>query len=122
VPSAPPEIRAEEPQGTTVVGTIKLVSNVPDPSTVTYKDCVTFIKYQVEDVESGDYDGQELIAVFWGMRESKLQPAAKFSPGQRHRLRIQPLSERPDLQRVMQADDTNDYSLTPYWVVRYSGQ
>ncbi len=122
VPEVPAGIEDEEPKGTTVVGKIKLVSNVPDPSTVTYKDCVTFIKYQVEDVESGDYSGDELIAVFWGMRNSKLQPAAKFSPGQRHRLTIQPLSERADLQRVMQADDTNDYSLTPYWVVSYSAK
>jgi hypothetical protein len=122
VPEVPAGIEDEEPEGTTVVGKIKLVSSVPDPSTVTYKDCVTFIKYQVESVESGEYDGDELIAVFWGMRNSRLQPAAKFSAGQRHRLTIQPLSERPDLQRVMQADDTNDYSLTPYWVVSYSGK
>jgi len=122
VPEAPEAIKAEEPEGTTVVGKIKLVSNVPDPSTVTYKECVTFIKYEVESVESGDYDGGELIAVFWGMRKSKLQPPARFSAGQRHRLTIQPLSERPELERVMRADDTQDYSLTPYWVVSYAGQ
>lgn len=122
IPRVPPEPEPEKPQGTTVVGSIKLLSNVPDPSTVTYKSCVTFIKYEVESVETGEYDGDELIAVFWGMRDSKLQPAARFSAGQRHRLTVQPLSERPELQRVMQADDTNDYSLTPYWVVSYSAR
>ena len=122
VPEVPAAIKAEEPKGTTVVGKIKLVSNVPDPSTVTYKECVTFVKYEVESVESGDYDGEELIAVFWGMRKSKLQPPARFSSGQRHRLTIQPLAERPELERVMRADDTQDYSLTPYWVVSYAGQ
>ncbi len=122
VPQVPPEAKAQKPKGTTVVGKITLVSNVPDPSTVTYKDCVTFIKYQVENVESGDYQGDELIAVFWGMRDSKLQPPARFSTGQRHRLAIQPLSARPELERMMRADDTNDYSLTPYWVVTYSGK
>lgn len=105
-----------------VVGKITAVSNVPDPSTVPYKDCVTFIKYDVQSVESGDYDGDELLAVFWGMRDAKLQPAAKFSAGDRHRLTIQPFSERQDLARVMQADDTNEFSLTPYWVISYTGR
>lgn len=113
---------AKKPEGTVVVGKITAVSNVPDPSTVPYKDCVTFIKYDVQSVESGDYDGDELLAVFWGMRDAKLQPAAKFSAGDRHRLTIQPFSERQDLARVMQADDTNEFSLTPYWVISYTGR
>lgn len=121
-PETPAEAKPEKPQGTAVVGKITLASHVPDPKTVPYKDCLTFIKYQVESVESGDYTGDELIVAFWGMRDSKLQPAARFSPGQRHLLKIQPLSERSDLERVMRADDTNDYSLTPYWVVSYSAK
>ncbi len=120
-PRASPEAGvAEKQQGTVVVGKIELVSQVPDPSTVPYKDCVTFIKYRVESVESGEYEGEELLAVFWGMREAKLQPAAGFSVGQRHRLTIEPFSQRRDLARVMQADDTNEYSLTPYWVINYT--
>ena len=59
--------------------------------------------------------------MFWGMRDGKLQPAARFTAGQRQRLTIQPFAERKDLARVMQADDTNDYTLTPYWVVNYAG-
>jgi len=111
---------AKQPGDIVVIGKIVVVSNVPDPSTVPYKDCVTFIKYQVVSVESGDYQGKELLAVFWGMRDAKLQPAARFSAGDRHRLTIQPFAEREDLARTMQADDTNEYSLTPYWVIRYA--
>jgi len=86
---------------------------------VPYADCVTFIKYRVESVESGQYDADELLAVFWGMRDAELQPAARFAAGQRHTLTIQPFSECSDLARVMRADDTNEYALTPYWVTHW---
>jgi len=112
--------QAEKPKGTVLVGKAEVVSYVPDPSKVPYDTCVTFIKYRVENVESGQYDGNEVLAVMWGMRDGKLQPAARFQVGQRHRLRIQPFSERQDLARVMQADDTNEYSLPPQWVTDYS--
>lgn len=104
-----------------VVGKITIVSNVPQPSEVPYSDCLTLIKYSVERVESGQYSENELVAAFWGMREAKLEPPARFRVGQRHRLVIEPLSNHPELSRVMQADDTNDYTLPPQWVVSYSG-
>ncbi len=105
-----------------VTGRITVASHVPAPSEVPYTECLTFIKYTVEEVQSGEYAEGELLAVYWGMRDSKLQPAAKFTPGQRHVLTIEPLSEHPELSRVMQADDTNEYSLTPQWVVKHSGK
>ncbi len=116
----PTEAPAEAPGHPAVIGRIEIVSHVPDPSSVPYRNCVTFIKYSVEAVESGEYAGAELLAVFWGMRDAVLQPAARFAVGQRHRLTLQPFSEQKELQRAMQADDTDEYTLTPYWVVSYA--
>lgn len=113
---------AAKSEGKVVVGTIEVVSKIPDPSTLPYDTCVTFIKYKVNKVVSGSYDGDSLLAVFWGLREGKLQPAARFRVGQTHRLTIEPFSEHEELARVMQADDTNEYSLTPYWVVSYTAE
>jgi len=104
-----------------VIGRITVVSHVPQPSEVPYTECLTLIKYSVDKVEHGDYGGQELLAAFWGMRGAQLQPAARFQVGQRHRLVIEPLSEHSELTRVMQADDTNEYTLTPWWVLQYTG-
>lgn len=118
--TAAPAAPQAEPQGTVVLGAITVVSHVPQPSEVPYSDCLTMIKYKVERVESGDYSGGELLAAFWGMRDAKLESAARFRVGQRHRLIIEPLAKHPELSRVMQADDTNEYTLTPYWVIRYS--
>ena len=39
--------------------------------------------------------------------------------GQRHRLTIQPFAERGDLQKIRWVDETNDYTLMPYWVVSF---
>jgi hypothetical protein len=119
---APPEQSRPGAAGTVVVGRITVASHVPDPSEVPYTECLTFIKYTVEEVQSGEYPESELLAVYWGMRDSKLQPAAKFAPGQRHALTIEPLSAHPELSRVMQADDTNEYALTPQWVVKRSSK
>lgn len=117
---AEPFAGADEPTGTVVTGTIVTVSKVPDPATVPYDTCVTFVKYKVNSVVNGSYGGDELLAVFWGMRDGKLEPAARFTTGQRHRLTVEPFSERTELSRVMQADDTSEYGLTPYWVAAYT--
>ena len=119
---AKPAPAAAKQGGTVVIGTIAAVSNIPDPSTVPYDTCVTFIKYKVSKVVSDSYDGDQLLAVFWGMRKGKLEPAARFTVGQSHRLTIEPFADRKDLARVMQADDTNEYSLTPYWVISYAAE
>jgi len=103
-----------------LIATVQVASHVPDASEVPYTECVTFVKYRVESVAGGSYEGDEVLAVFWGMRDSKRQPAADFKPGQRHKLTIQPFSARADLARVMQADDTDEYALQPYWVTGYS--
>ncbi|HUS80670.1 MAG TPA: hypothetical protein VM283_05330 [Armatimonadota bacterium] len=108
------------PKGTVVIGRITVVSHVPEPSEVPYTDCLTMVKYTVESVLSGSYGEKELLAAFWGMKAAKLQPAARFQVGQRHRLVIEPLAGHPDLARAMQADDTNEYTLAPQWVLEYA--
>jgi len=103
-----------------VTGEVLLVSNVPDPGKVAYSDCLTYIKYRIISVEQGEYADSEIIAVFWGMKESKLMPAAKFLPGEKHRLVLDALENHQELSHFMQADDTNDYERTPYWVIDMS--
>ncbi|MBD3180688.1 hypothetical protein GF312_00245 [Candidatus Poribacteria bacterium] len=110
----------EEDDSTVVKAEVLIVSNVPDPNQVAYSECLTYIKYRVILVEQGSYNGEELLAVFWGMKSSKLMPPASFKVGQRHRLVIEPFDEHPELSHIMQADDTEDYENIPMWVVEYS--
>lgn len=101
-----------------VLGEVLLASHVPEPGTVPYTECLTFIKYKVLAVEKGDYPHSELLAVHWGMKENRLTPAARYKAGQTYRLHLEPFDRHPELSRVMQADDTNEYELTPYWVIQ----
>jgi hypothetical protein len=122
-PSAPtpkPEQPAElpGPAPLVVTGQILKASNVPEPGTAPYTECLTYLKYKVLSVESGEYKPTELLAVYWGMRKNKLMPAARFSVGQTHKMTLEPFSKHPELQRVMAADETEEYGLEPYWVVK----
>ena len=101
-----------------MTGRVTVVSEVPEPGTVPYTECVTYVKYKVLSVDSGEYGGSDLLAVYWGMKKNKLMPAAKFTVGQKHKIALVPFSSRPKLQRVMAADDTDEYTLEPYWVVK----
>lgn len=118
-PAASAEAKAE-PAGEAplgVTGKVLKVSAVPQPGAAPYTECLTYIKYKVLSVDSGRYPGKELLAVYWGMRDNELMPAARFEVGEVHRMKLEPFSEHPELQRVMAADDTDEYELTPYWVV-----
>ncbi|MBI2302552.1 MAG: hypothetical protein HYU66_26910 [Armatimonadetes bacterium] len=106
----------EKPRGLVVLAEVETVSKVPDPGSVPYKDCLTMIKYKVVSVESGTYDGAELLAAHRGMRDGKLTAAAHLKVGERLTLTIEPLDKHPEASRMMSADDTGEYSLTPYLV------
>lgn len=109
-----------EEQKLTITAEVIKVSMVPDPSQVAYTECLTYIKYRVITVEYGEYKNQELLAVFWGMKDSKLMPAARFKVGEKQRLVLEPFDNHEELSHIMQADDTNDYESTPFWVLKMS--
>ncbi|MGQ9608337.1 MAG: alginate O-acetyltransferase AlgX-related protein [bacterium] len=118
----PQDAEKPEEQRLTVIGEVLIVSSVPDPSKVVYTECLTYIKYRVIKVEHGSYDKPELIAVFWGMKDSKLMPPANFKAGEKHRLVLDNLDKYEELLHVMQADDTGDYENTPFWVLEMTKQ
>ena len=120
--SAPPatetQTETDKEASLVITGKVVKVSAVPQPGAAPYTQCLTYIKYQVLSVDSGHYEGKELLAVYWGMRDNKLMPAAAFKVGEVHKMKLEPFSRHPELQRVMAADDTDEYELTPYWVVK----
>jgi len=71
-------------------------------------------------MEQGEYEDDELLAVFWGMKDSKLMPAAQFKIGEKHRLSLDLFADHEELSHIMQADDTDDYEHTPFWVLDMS--
>ena len=106
-----------------VVGEIIQTSNVPAPGTAPYKDCLTFIKVRIESVEAGSYDPQEMIAVFLAMKNDEWTPAARYVVGDRLRMTVIPLSRADSQIRSLQrADNLDDFTLRPFWVVEGARQ
>jgi alginate O-acetyltransferase complex protein AlgJ len=98
-----------------VVGRIVKTSEVPLPETAPYKDCLTFVKLQVEKVESGAYEKDEIIAVFVAMKDAVWMPPARYAVGERFRLKLIPMRKADKAIRSMQrADNLDDIDLQPY--------
>jgi alginate O-acetyltransferase complex protein AlgJ len=109
---------AAAPQQLTIEGRVTKTSLVPKPGTAPYKDCLTFIRVHIEKTISGSYEKPDLIAVFRAMKDDRWLPAASYSVGDRLRLTVTPLrlADR-QLQAMQRADDLDDYTLDPYFVV-----
>jgi hypothetical protein len=122
---APSTSRASKPvsEPLVVIGRILQTSRVPAPGSAPYRDCLTFIKVQVEKVESGAYRADEMLVVFLAMKDNQWLPAATYNVGDRLRMQVIPFSSAdPDIRSLRRADDTEDYTLRPFFVVKESLQ
>ena len=82
---------------------------------------MTFTKYTVVSVESGEYSEGELLAAEWVMLDFELTRAAGYRPGDVHRLKLVPLADKEEsdasVRQAKTLDDTDDFTLMPFWVV-----
>ncbi len=105
-----------------VQATVVATSHVPQPYTVPYKDCLTYVKLRVDQVSAGRYSDGQMIAVFYGMKDNVLLPAAHYAAGQRLRLKVVPLAQAPaELRSARTADDLDDYTHRPFFVLEEEG-
>jgi hypothetical protein len=119
--AVPPDARPAKvsaPQPLTVEVLVTKTSRVPKPGTAPYKDCLTFIRIHVERVVSGSYEKPDLIGVFLAMKDDTWLPAATYAVGDRLRLTLTPLilADR-QVQSMQRADDLDDFTLDPYFVL-----
>jgi hypothetical protein len=101
-----------------IKATVVATSRVPTPFSIPYKDCLTYIKLHVDRVFEGATRDDQMIAVFWGMKDNVLLPAADYHAGQRLRLKAVPLKKAPlNLQSVRRVDDLDDFDHPPYFIL-----
>jgi len=118
----PPTSAPVDAEPIVIEATVEATSRVPEPYTVPYKDCLTYVKVRVDHVTEGDYKDSHAIVVLWGMKDNILLPAAHYSPGHRMRVRMVPLRQATlDLRTVRSADDLDDYEHRPYFVLQEEG-
>jgi hypothetical protein len=115
---APSEQRSKQTAALVLDATIDKVSKVPDPYSVPYPDCLTYMMLRVDRVVEGKCADDRVLVVMWAMKKNKLLPPAKYAPGQRLRVKLIPLREADDSVKTGQrADDTADYDHRPYFVI-----
>jgi hypothetical protein len=118
-PPAPVEIaKTDLPGQLEMVARIVKVSRVPQPGTAPYKDCLTYIKLEIERLVSGEYTAKEIVVGFKAMIDNVWLPAASYGPGDRIRLRLIPMNLAPrEIQNMQRADDLDDFTLQPYYCI-----
>jgi hypothetical protein len=120
-PEVKREVPVKEASNLTVVATIVQTSKVPAPGSAPYKDCLTFVKVKVEAVKSGQYAKPQMLVAFLAMEDNKLLAPASYAVGDRLRLTVVPLGEAdPHIRSLQRADDTDDFTLRPYYVIHES--
>jgi alginate O-acetyltransferase complex protein AlgJ len=105
-----------------IEATIETVSKVPEPFTVPYPDCLTYVLLRVDRVIEGEYRDKQLLAVMWAMKKNVSLPPAKYRPGRRLRAKLIPMRDADESVRTGQrADDVADYTHRPYFVTEEHG-
>jgi alginate O-acetyltransferase complex protein AlgJ len=101
-----------------VEGTIVQTSRVPDPATAPYASSVGMTRISVDRVVSGQFDGKALVAAFLVMRDRTLLPAARYTRGDRVRLRLVPFSRAGrEIRGLQRSDDIEAFDLRVFWTL-----
>ena len=72
----------------TVTGTVAAVSGVPRPGSVPYRDHIFTV--HLMDLSGPEIEGGQAVVYLRSMRDNRLTPAARLTPGDRVRVRLRP--------------------------------
>ena len=99
-----------------LIGEVSKKSELPDPSTAAYPDCLMFLKFKVIKVIKGQFNSNEALVAMWGFKNYKLSEPGKFAIGDKVKLKLIPYkSVENELSGLMRVDDTQDYDSELYW-------
>ncbi|HUU69689.1 MAG TPA: hypothetical protein VM186_09200 [Planctomycetota bacterium] len=113
--------RTAEPGNTTIsfIGAISKVSHVPTLAEIApYDDALTYVRYRIQEMVTGDYAGKEIIVAHYVIKDKKETDAAKWQPGHKQLLTVDRLDAHPKLEELPAADEANDLGLVPYSAVK----
>ena len=117
-PAATPPVTSPGEGELEIEATILQTSRVPDPATAPYASSVGMTRVAVERVLNGRFEGRELVAGFMVMRDRTLLPAARYTQGDRLRLRLVPFSRAGRAIRGLQrSDDIEAFDLPVFWTL-----
>jgi hypothetical protein len=82
-----------------------------------YKSSLLYIRYKVDKVVSGSYQGDTVIGVTWGYQNERPTAMATTKKG-KYELTLEPLDAHPELSTYGADQDAyEDLAMEPYWIV-----
>lgn len=101
---------------------VREITPIPDPiSILPYTNALVFHAYTIEVVAQGALAETEVMIGHWGIRAGEKQPVA-HQPGDKVRLHIEPLFNRPDLDSERQLMEISDLTLDAFVVMDESAK
>ncbi|MHB0999232.1 MAG: alginate O-acetyltransferase AlgX-related protein [Armatimonadota bacterium] len=94
------------------------ISEVPEPGTVPYSDCVIAVHLKSIKVLDGQLSQKEIAVFIWGMRDNKLTSASSYKSGQNIKLKLTPwdkVESRYGSYNRVELEDDNLLFLEVFW-------
>jgi hypothetical protein len=111
----------KETRRVTVEVTAVEVSDLPELRDLqVYKHVSRFIRYRVDRVVSGDYDGREIIVGHWATRDRRFTEAARYKVGDRFVLTCEPYGEQDEITLAQTIDTLEDIESDRWWAAELS--
>jgi alginate O-acetyltransferase complex protein AlgJ len=82
-----------------------------------YKSSLLYIRYKVDKVVSGSYQGETIIGVTWGYQNERPTAMATMKKG-KYELTLEPLDAHKEVSTYGADQDAyEDMAMEPYWIV-----
>jgi SGNH hydrolase-like domain, acetyltransferase AlgX len=76
------------------------LADIPDPRRANYENALYTVQYKVRKTLSGPAPAAAFEVVHWAFKKRELQPTARIEAGRTYRLKLDPWSTRPELQKI----------------------
>ena len=97
------------------------VTPIPEPDTILpYTEALVFHAYEVQAVLEGDLAVDNIVVAHWGIRSGK-KVATDYVVGDKVRLQLESLENRPELDSERQLMEIDDVTLDAFIVVEEDG-
>ncbi|MBI3861506.1 MAG: hypothetical protein HY290_06395 [Planctomycetia bacterium] len=93
---------------TLVQGVVLEAAGAPQPGSVPYRDAVTAVHLDQVEAAARTFPKREIVVYLWGLRDNRLTPAARLTPGQKVTLRVtawESVREKYDRFNRIELDD-----------------
>ena len=99
---------------------LKIKTNLPPKSIVTYKSCLVLYEYEVIEVHSGYYPFDTIRLAHYGVLNRKATAKSRYHIGAERSWQIVPLARYPLMLRLQMVDDLEEDFDIPIYVIKQS--